>query len=272
MANKFRSMGVPVIESFPGAAQDIMKIPRKRSDIKMLKEGLIGFGIKGNYQKIDVSHDELDAITSAIVGIFFWFGKFEALGNMDEEFLIIPNIDVDNSFWGNRTIIGFSGPIATGKTTAGKFLESKGFHYTRFSLILEKMLINKGKEVNRENLQKIGLEIKERDQRSFCKLLYEELPDRGNIVIDGLRHPEDHVFFTEFYGPHFKHIYIDSPLQSRRQRYIMLGKNAEDFDKSCHHEVERNVDKLHDFAHFKITNEKSIKNLKSTLDNTLISI
>src|SRR3989304_10053445 len=30
LANQFRSMGIPVIESFPGAAQDIMGIPRKR--------------------------------------------------------------------------------------------------------------------------------------------------------------------------------------------------------------------------------------------------
>ncbi|MBN1293738.1 MAG: ribonuclease H-like domain-containing protein [Candidatus Latescibacteria bacterium] len=272
LANKFRSMGVPVIESFPGAAQDIMKIPRKRSDIKMLKEGLIRFGIKGDYQINDISHDELDAITSAIVGIFFWYGKFEALGNMDEEFLIIPDSNIDNTFWKNKTIIGLSGPIATGKTTAGAFLESKGFYYTRFSLILEKLLIEKGETVNRENLQKIGLEFKKGGQRNFCKLLYNELPDKGNIVIDGLRHPEDHVFFTEFFGPHFIHIYIDTPLQLRNERYIKLGKSAEDFHKSVQHEVEGNVDKLLYLSHFTIKNEKGIKDLESTIDNTLKSI
>ena len=93
LAVQLRSLGVPVIESYPGAAQDIMKIPRKRAGLEFLKDGLAEFGIKGNYTKDAVSHDELDAITSALVGVFFWSGKFEALGNEEEEYLIIPDIE-----------------------------------------------------------------------------------------------------------------------------------------------------------------------------------
>src|SRR5207302_6513839 len=77
LANALRSMGVPVIESYPGAAQDIMGIPRKRASLEYLKDGLADFGIEGDFITNKVSHDELDAITSAIVGVFFWSGKFE---------------------------------------------------------------------------------------------------------------------------------------------------------------------------------------------------
>ena len=35
------------------------------------------FGIRGN---LDVSHDELDAVTAAIVGQYYLRGEYEALG------------------------------------------------------------------------------------------------------------------------------------------------------------------------------------------------
>ena len=93
IAKTLRKHGIKVIESYPGAAQDIMQIPRKRAGLSYLKDGLKEFGIKdGHWYKENVSHDELDAITSAIVGLFFLSGKYEALGNEDEEYLIIPKI------------------------------------------------------------------------------------------------------------------------------------------------------------------------------------
>lgn len=71
ITNKLRNLGFPVIESYPGAAQDIMGLPRKQAGLKYLKKGLGVFGLKGKFSKTDISHDELDAITAAIVGLFF---------------------------------------------------------------------------------------------------------------------------------------------------------------------------------------------------------
>ena len=48
LAERFRAAGVPVIESYPGAAQDIMGIPRKGAGIAYLRQGLLDFGIRGN--------------------------------------------------------------------------------------------------------------------------------------------------------------------------------------------------------------------------------
>ena len=47
LASRLRSIGVPVIESYPGAAQDILNIPRKRAGIDHLKRGLGLFGVTG---------------------------------------------------------------------------------------------------------------------------------------------------------------------------------------------------------------------------------
>ena len=82
LATRMRGEGFNVIESYPGAAQDILGIPRKNKGKEVLAGGLAEYGIKGD---LAVSHDELDAITSAIVGQLYLEGKYEALGC-----LIIP--------------------------------------------------------------------------------------------------------------------------------------------------------------------------------------
>ncbi|MCI0378872.1 MAG: DUF429 domain-containing protein [Gemmataceae bacterium] len=87
LSMELQSAGIPVIESYPGAAQDILGIARKRDDAQHLHRGLrqFGFRIRG-----DKSHDELDAITSALVGYFYLAGEYEGVGAEDEGFLIIP--------------------------------------------------------------------------------------------------------------------------------------------------------------------------------------
>ena len=92
LARILRERGVPVIESYPGAAQDIMRIPRKGAGSEWLKAGLQEFGITGEYETQNVTHDELDAITSALVGTFHLAGMSEALGTDDEDPLIIPRL------------------------------------------------------------------------------------------------------------------------------------------------------------------------------------
>jgi predicted nuclease with RNAse H fold len=93
LAKEFRKLGYKVIESYPGAAQDIMRIPRKKSSLDDLAGGLQAFGLKGACLTEGCSHDELDAITSAVVGYFYLTGDHEALGNEHEEWLIIPKLD-----------------------------------------------------------------------------------------------------------------------------------------------------------------------------------
>jgi uncharacterized protein YprB with RNaseH-like and TPR domain/predicted nuclease with RNAse H fold/dephospho-CoA kinase len=266
LASKFRKLGIPVIESYPGAAQDILGIPRKRAGLKYLADALLEFGIFDNFSEREISHDELDAITSAIVGIFFWTGKFEAIGNEDEEYLIIPDTKSDPGRWLDRKIIGLSGPIAAGKTTSARFLEKRGFHYGRFSSVLEGILRERGMQPSRQEMQKLGNEINVNDrQRWLCKKLIEQLQARGNLVIDGLRHPEDHSFLTEVFGPAFLHIHVITPETVRLQRYVTEGKTRDDFLEAISHPVEQNVPAMESLAHITLPNEKSIRSLRAGL-------
>jgi uncharacterized protein YprB with RNaseH-like and TPR domain/predicted nuclease with RNAse H fold len=90
LADELRRAGCNVIESYPGAAQDILGIPRKKASLQELKWGLSRAGITGDFLTTDITHDEVDAITSALVGVFYLADDYIALGTASEDYLIIP--------------------------------------------------------------------------------------------------------------------------------------------------------------------------------------
>jgi hypothetical protein len=80
--------GYPVIEIYPGAAQDIFGIPRKQHGLVKLLRGLERLGLRGlNKEMIG---DELDAVTGALVGRMYLKGKAEVLGDFKTGAIIVP--------------------------------------------------------------------------------------------------------------------------------------------------------------------------------------
>lgn len=258
LAKVLREHGVPVIESYPGAAQDILNIPRKRASLELLREGLAEFGLTGKFLRDPVTHDELDAVTSALVGVFFWAGKFEALGESVEEALFIPDLHVDARVWRHRIVVGFSGHVASGKTTAASFLADLGFHYARYSAVLRDLLGQAESEVPREVLQEFGDNVHvSKGQRWLNRELLNRLPKEGNLVIDGLRFPEDHAFLVEAFGPGFMHVHLDAPAETRHRRYLERGENSQAFEVSETHPVEQQVRKLRQLGHIVMNSDVS---------------
>jgi len=80
-----------VIESYPGATQDLLKIPRKKTSVARLRAGLAGTGIRIRSGGDRITHDELDALTAALAGYFYLAGWYEAVGNPTEGCLILPD-------------------------------------------------------------------------------------------------------------------------------------------------------------------------------------
>jgi predicted nuclease with RNAse H fold len=80
--------GYPVIEVYPGAAQDIWHTGRKQEGLSNLRKGLEKLGLKGLNNKMN--GDELDAVTAALVGQLFLRGKSEVLGNFKRGAIVIP--------------------------------------------------------------------------------------------------------------------------------------------------------------------------------------
>lgn len=90
LAATFRRAGLKVIESYPGAAQDLLAIPRKKASLEELKWGMHRAGVNGPFLTTKVTHDEVDAITSALVGLFYLADDYIALGTPTEDYLIVP--------------------------------------------------------------------------------------------------------------------------------------------------------------------------------------
>ena len=257
LAERFRKLGLPVIESYPGAAQDIMRIPRKRKGLEYLEQGLKEFGVTGDYCGGSVSHDELDAITSAIVGVFFWASKAERIGPdpFSDEALIIPDLRVDSTGARNRLVVGISGALGAGKTTAARHLESIGFRYCRYSEVIERLVKLKGPSYTREDLQVEGQRVHEKlGQRWLGRELLQPMLNEALLVIDGLRFPEDYAFLRELYGAQFLHLHVTAPRDIRRLRFARRQNGAHTFDMQDGHSVESQHDKLGSIADFVLLN------------------
>jgi predicted nuclease with RNAse H fold len=80
--------GYPVIEIYPGAAQDIFGIPRKQHGLVKLLRGLERLGLRGLNK--EMNGDELDAVTGALVGRMYLKGKAEVLGDFKTGAIIVP--------------------------------------------------------------------------------------------------------------------------------------------------------------------------------------
>jgi dephospho-CoA kinase len=205
-----------------------------------------------------VGDAELNAITSAIVGVFFWSGKFEALGNDNEDYRIIPDLLVPPDPWRERLVVGISGPIASGKTTGARALEDCGFAYGRYSRVLEKILRENGITTTRETLQELGERAyREQGQRWLSQRLVLDLPTDQDLTIDGLRFPEDHAFMVESFGPAFIHVHVNAATELREARYVQDGGTAEGFRRAIEHPVEAGIPGLLPLAHVFLSNEGS---------------
>ena len=90
LARAFTAAGIETIEAYPGGAQDVLGIARKRTSVEGLRRGLHRAGLRGAFARQRTSHDELDAATAALVGLFYLAGEYERIGDDDEGTIVMP--------------------------------------------------------------------------------------------------------------------------------------------------------------------------------------
>ena len=73
-----------------------------------------------------------DSQNAMISGSFFLAGTYETFAGPEEE-LKIPDLDAQRE----SVVVGVSGEICAGKTTAARAIERLSFAYTRFSLVID---------------------------------------------------------------------------------------------------------------------------------------
>ena len=88
-------------------------------------------------------------------------------------------------------------------------------------------------------------------------------------VQSALRHPEDHAFMVETFGPAFFHLHINTPETICKQRYIANGCTEREFSMAINHPVEVNVSKLSLLAHEVIRNDNDIRSFEQKILKSL---
>jgi hypothetical protein len=81
---------IEVIESFPGAVQDLLHMPRKQGGLLRLAKALREYGIDLGKPDREFNGDELDAATSALVALLYKRGTYRAIGDPEEGLMILP--------------------------------------------------------------------------------------------------------------------------------------------------------------------------------------
>ena len=87
MLERFR---FEVIETYPGAAQDILGIARKQHGLERLQSSLRKLGCSGDINARALTGDELDAVSCALVARDYSRGRYLAIGNPREIMMILP--------------------------------------------------------------------------------------------------------------------------------------------------------------------------------------
>ncbi len=195
-----------VIESYPGAAQDILCIPRKQKSLDLLREGLSRLGLRGPGLETR-SHDEMDAITSAIVGRYYEAGAFEPMGIPTEAQLIVPK--VSPLMFEKNPVICLAGKTGAGKSVVARYLSVfYGFKWLQTREVIRQLLIDDSRMPQKERMLQRELNpegISETDLREFGALVldvHKQVPLRrkltatvssclGPLVVDSIRDAAD---------------------------------------------------------------------------------
>jgi dephospho-CoA kinase len=119
-------------------------------------------------------------------------------------------------------VVGLAGPIASGKTTIGrKLADSLGIPFGSFGRVIRMIAQSKGISESRENLQRLGQQLVERDPVQLCR---EVLNDVGwqpgmPVVIDGFRHLSIVDALRKLVRPvAFRLVYVDIDLRTELAR------------------------------------------------------
>jgi len=90
LRKRLKRIDVEAIETYPGASQDILGIKRKQYGLRELQESLTELGCKGDINLRQLTGDELDAVSCALVAKDYGEGRCLAIGNPNEIMMILP--------------------------------------------------------------------------------------------------------------------------------------------------------------------------------------
>jgi len=177
-------------------------------------------------------------------------------------------------------IIGLTGTNAAGKTTIVDYLVSKSFASFSLSDIIREELTKRGLVISRENLIKVGNELREKFGSSVLADRIKSKINSKKVVIDSIRNPAEVESLRQL--SNFFLLAIDAPVEMRFERAKKRGRlenvsALEEFIEMENREksqvyTQQNISACMDLADFKIMNSGNQEELLKRIDQILEQI
>ncbi len=181
----------------------------------------------------------------------------------------------------SKIILGFVGPIASGKGTVCQYLKKK--HQAsvfRFSTMLRDVLNRLYLEQSRNNMQDLSLALRKTfgDDLLASVIAKDVISDRSQIIaIDGVRREPDIKYLKELPGFHLVQITADQ--KTRWQRIASRGENTDDtkktlaeFQQDEQKEAEQQIKEVAKLAEFTLDNNDTLNELYRQIEDVLTRI
>jgi dephospho-CoA kinase len=183
-------------------------------------------------------------------------------------------------------IIAVTGPISSGKGKVAEMFRDKGFTHHSFSAEIRQVAKERGIEVNRKNLSRLGHDLRVESphrsilgQRLLDRIEKEADEGRKRFVIEGLRDADEIDLFRkhelEKQEMRFVLIGVDAPQDVRFERMRSRGRHGDpktfkEFKEIDDHELKggqgQEVEKCMKMADYMIQNDAGLDELKGKVD------
>ena len=177
-------------------------------------------------------------------------------------------------------IIGLTGTLGAGKDSAAKFFMKNGFSYHSCSDIIKKECEKKGILLDRDNLIKMGNELREKNGPNIlARMIIERInamAETDSLVV-GIRNPEEVKALKK--EKDFVMIAIDAPID---KRYEWIQKREREDDRISFEKFKQiengqrsgdknmqQLDKVMKMADHKIINDETLEQLQYKLEDLL---
>lgn len=173
-------------------------------------------------------------------------------------------------------LIGLTGTNSAGKGEVASFFKKKGYTYLSLSDLIREELKKIGKEETRDNLIKMGNELREKGGHDIlARRVMKKVKDKS--VIDSIRNPREVEYLRA--QKNFILLAVDAPVDLRYERATKRGRaeSASTLKEFIKKEAEEMTDsekgqQLHNcmkMADFLVINDGSLKDLHRTLEELL---
>ena len=173
-------------------------------------------------------------------------------------------------------LIGLTGTNGSGKGEAAAYFEKKGYAYFSLSDLIREELQKKGIKVTRDNLIRMGNQLREKGGPDIlARLVMKKI--KGRAVIDSIRNPKEVDFLRK--QKNFILLAIDAPVELRYERVKkrrreesastiqeFIKKEAEEMTNRTKRQQLLNCMKVADFL---IINDSSLECFRQKLEDLL---